>query len=167
MNMPTSFNAAIECKTLAEAIEILGEIKRRIENPPIRLILEECQKTIHAATVRGFLDGRTPDGEPWAPVKQRAGWQRYLVTKPLIKTGLLMGNAAAATAYPAFTVSKDSGSMEVDATNPWYGGLHLAATKNRPSRVWLGVSEKQIKAMEDKADDMVMANIIAGDANAG
>jgi hypothetical protein len=71
-----------------------------------------------------------------------------------------MGSAARATAYPTFTVEKDRGAMDVDATQPFYGVFHLAAHGNRPARVWLGVSDEQVERMAEKAADRVLDKVV-------
>ena len=156
----------VECKSLWDVVKQLVGIKKRIEEAPLRKVMESIANTVHLQTVKGFLDSHDPDGHPWAPIKaeSRAGWKIYLTHKPLIKTGRLFAGAADATAHPTVTVSGGKATLDIDiaAKTPWYGKFHLTGTKNMPARVWIGISEETAERMSQDFTDTMVGWIATG-----
>ena len=89
-----------------------------------------------AQAKRCFVEGKAPDGTPWAPLKNPSKRRGGASAKPLRDTGALMaslgsgqGNVRVGTAHGLLF-----------GTNVSYAGFHQEGTRQIPARPFLGVT---------------------------
>jgi len=143
----------IECASITQAVEVLEEIKRRMENVPVRRSLEQAAEIVAQRTELNFANSEDPAGNPWAPV------QRPMPPPILIQTQLLRRSAIAAARNPRIS----GNALLIDASVPWYGVKHLIGGVHLAKREWLGFTEAHVDAMAVLACDNAVQFIFTGE----
>ncbi|HBL47656.1 phage virion morphogenesis protein [Gimesia sp.] len=144
--------------TTKELGGFLNGVVNRLEQPKASKVLSEWNDELAGDLAKGFLSGESPDGVPWAPLKNPRPPGHNPGTRPLIDTGDLLRSVVSDGPGHIEIVTDDATTF---GTNIVYAGVHQDGSKedsknNIPARPFIGIPDESL----DKAIEMLSGHLI-------
>jgi phage virion morphogenesis protein len=130
--------------TQALKLSDLGKLLGKLGSDLARLDLTKPLNTVAfylaSQAKQSFDKGQSPDGQPWAPLKNPSARRGGPSSKPLRDTGVLMASLAG---RGAGNVTKVRSTALDWGTSVAYASYHQQGTGRIPARPFLGIGPKQ------------------------
>ncbi|WP_417375996.1 phage virion morphogenesis protein [Gimesia maris] len=141
--------------TAKELGGFLSGIVRRLESPQASKVLSEWNDELAGDLAQGFLNSHSPDGVPWAPLKNPRPPGHNPGTRPLIDFGDLIRSVVSNGQGHIEIITDDSTTF---GTSIYYASVHQYGSKDGsiPARPFLGIPGESL----DKAVEMLSGHLI-------
>lgn len=149
--------------TVKELGGFLNGVVKSLEQPQAEDVLGKWNDVLAGDLAEGFLESRSPDGTPWAPLKTQRPKGHNQGDRPLIDTGDLMRSVVSNGAGHIEIVTQDSTTFgtSVSYAAVQHFGNKPGAKNNIPPRPFIGIPEKSLDAAATMLSDYFITVIDA------